>query len=104
MTTPDQHRPHPAPAQYVKFAVLLAVLTAIEVGMFYFNNAVNLGFANAAALLILAFLKFVTVIGWYMHLRFEKTALSRFFGAGFTLALVLYAVVLSTFGLIVLSR
>ncbi len=50
--------------------------------------------------LILAFLKFVIVIGWYMHLRYEKTVVSRFFVFGFMLALTLYAVVLIGFGVL----
>ena len=89
---------HPSPAQYIKIAVGLATLTAIEVGLFYINNSLQLGWINTAALLILAFLKFVIVIGWYMHLRYEKTVVSRFFGFGFVLAFTLYAVVLIGFG------
>jgi cytochrome c oxidase subunit IV len=96
------HPPHPSPAQYVKIAVVLAVLTAVEVAMFYINETVELGFANTAILLVLALLKFVIVIGWYMHLRFEKTTLSRFFGFGFVLALTLYGVVLLALGAAVL--
>ena len=40
------------------------------------------------------------VVGWYMHLRFEKGTLSRFFTAGFVLALALYLVVLSAMGVV----
>jgi cytochrome c oxidase subunit IV len=100
----EHHIPHPTPAQYVKIAVLLAVLTAIEVALFYVNSALDLGWLNTAALLILAFLKFVTVVGWYMHLRFEKATASRFFTFGFVLAFTLYAVVLISFGVLALSR
>ncbi|HKY48902.1 MAG TPA: cytochrome C oxidase subunit IV family protein, partial [Acidimicrobiia bacterium] len=86
--------------QYVKIAIGLAVLTAIEVALFYINESLNLGWINTAALLILAFLKFVIVIGWYMHLRFEKPMVSRFFAVGFVLAFTLYAVVLIGFGVL----
>lgn len=97
----DEHRvAHPSPAQYVKIAVGLAALTAIEVALFYINNSLELGWINTAALLTLAFLKFVIVVGWYMHLRFEKTVVSRFFAFGFTLAFTLYAVVLIGFGVL----
>lgn len=91
---------HPSPIQYVKIAVGLAVLTAIEVALFYINESLHLGWINTAALLILAFLKFVIVIGWYMHLRFEKPMVSRFFAVGFVLAFTLYAVVLIGFGVL----
>ncbi len=48
-------------------------------------------------------MKFVIVIGWYMHLRFEKSTLSKFFTGGFILALLLYAVVLAAFGVLALG-
>lgn len=99
-----RHAPHPTPAQYVKIAVALAALTAIEVSLYYVNNQVQLGWINTAALLALAFLKFVTVIGWYMHLRFEKAAASRFFAFGFVLAFTLYGIVLISFGVLALNR
>jgi hypothetical protein len=35
-----------------------------------------------------------------MHLRFEKSTLSRFFTAGFILAFSLYAIVLTALGVI----
>ena len=94
----EHHVSHPTPGQYIKIAIGLAMLTAVEVGLFYINDSLQLGWINTAALLILAFLKFVIVIGWYMHLRYEKLVVSRFFVFGFTLALSLYAVVLIGFG------
>jgi cytochrome c oxidase subunit 4 len=98
--TEEHHIAHPSPAVYVKIAVGLAVLTAIEVALFYVNAELRLGWINTATLLILAFLKFVIVIGWYMHLRYEKTVVSRFFAFGFTLAFVLYGVTLVLFGVL----
>jgi cytochrome c oxidase subunit 4 len=98
--TEEHHVAHPSPAVYVKIAVGLAVLTAIEVALFYINEELRLGWINTATLLILAFLKFVIVIGWYMHLRYEKTVVSRFFAFGFTLAFVLYGVTLVLFGVL----
>lgn len=100
----EHHVPHPTPAQYVKIAVLLAVLTAIEVSLFYVNNTVQLGWLNTVALLGLAFLKFVIVVGWYMHLRFERAAASRFFTFGFVLAFSLYGIVLILFGVLALNQ
>lgn len=98
----SEHHAHPTPAQYWKIAVLLAVLTAIEVAMFYIDQEYSLGALNAVVLIALAILKFVIVVGWYMHLRFEKSTLTRFFTAGFVLAVGLYLVVLSAMGIVVL--
>jgi cytochrome c oxidase subunit 4 len=99
MTT-EHH--HPTPAQYWKIAVLLGVLTAIEVGMYYINRAYDLGALNAISLVILATLKFVIVVAFYMHLRYEKSTLSRFFTGGFVLAASLYTVVLAALGVLVI--
>ena len=97
---PTETRPHtthhPTPRQYVQIAVLLAVLTGIEVGLFYAEPAV--GSLVTPALLILAVLKFGLVVGYYMHLKFEKRILTRLFGGGFVLALMIYAVVLVASG------
>lgn len=95
-----EHRPHPTPAQYWKIAVALALLTAVEVGMFYLDRELELGVLNAAILIVLALMKFVIVVGWYMHLAFEKPMLNRFFGAGMILAIALYLVVLSSLGVV----
>lgn len=102
--TDEHHVSHPTPAQYVKIAIGLAVLTAVEVALFYINNALNLGWLNTAALLALAFLKFFIVVGWYMHIRYEKATVSRFFIFGFVLAFSLYAVVLILFGVLAATR
>ncbi|MGH8870716.1 MAG: cytochrome C oxidase subunit IV family protein [Acidimicrobiia bacterium] len=99
MSSPE-HIHHPSPAQYWKLAVVLAALTAVEVGMFYINRAYDLGALNTLLLVSLAILKFVIVVGWYMHLRFEKSTLSRFFTGGFILAGALYTIVLTALGVI----
>jgi cytochrome c oxidase subunit 4 len=100
MTQAQHTAQHPSPKQYVRIAILLAVLTAIEVAMYYINARLDLGIFNAAVLLTLAALKFLIVVGWFMHLRFEKSTLSRFFTFGFVLASILYAIVLATFGVL----
>lgn len=98
----SEHRPHPTPRQYWMIAAFLAAVTALEVGMFYIDRQLGLGFLNAAILLGLSAVKFLTVIGWFMHVRFEKPVISRFFGAGFALACALYLVVLAALGVVVI--
>ena len=98
----SDHVHHPSPAQYWKIAVVLAVLTAIEVGMFYIDKELGLGAFNAAILLVLAVAKFIIVVGWFMHLRFESPMLNRFFTGGFILAFSLYAILLGLLGVLVI--
>lgn len=100
MTT--DHHAHPTPAQYWKIAAFLAAVTAIEVAMFYIDRELGLGFLNAAILIGLSSIKFVVVVGWFMHVRFEKPIINRFFTAGFVLACSLYLVVLVSLGVVVI--
>ena len=86
------HRPHPTPKQYVHFAVILGVLTAIEVALYYTESTV--GVFTDPLLMILAVSKFVIVVGWFMHLRFENSLVNRFFAGGMILALFLFAIVM----------
>lgn len=96
----DQTHSHPTPGQYWKIAAFLAVLTAIEVAMYYIDEELGLGAINAGILITLSTIKFVIVVGWFMHLRFERPLLSRFFTAGFILAFSLYLIVLASMGVV----
>ncbi len=92
-TTGGHH--HPTPRQYVQIALLLAVLTGIEVGLYYTEP--TFGKLVTPALLLLAAIKFGVVVGYYMHLKYEKRLLTGLFGAGFILAGLIYAVLLVSF-------
>jgi cytochrome c oxidase subunit 4 len=60
---------HPQPATYVRIAVVLAVITAVEVGVFYITS---LRAVLAPILLVLSASKFFLVAAFYMHLRFDS--------------------------------
>ena len=92
------HDSHPDTREYVRIAIFLAVLTAIEVALFYIDEAVGMAGWDGPLLVILSFIKFIAVIGWFMHLRFEDSFLARFFSIGFVAAIVLYGIVLAIFG------
>ncbi len=92
------HVEHPSVKDYVKIAIFLAVLTAIEVALFYVDEAVDMNGWDGPLLVGLSTIKFLAVVGWFMHLRFEDSFLSKFFGAGFVLAMALYGVMLLVFG------
>lgn len=97
-----EHHDHPTPAQYWRIAAFLALVTAVEVAMYYIDRELELGFLNAAILIMLSAVKFMVVVGWFMHVRYEKSTISRFFTAGFILAVALYLVVLSAMGVVVI--
>ena len=95
---------HPQPRQYVSIAIVLAVLTAAEVGLFYLEAGVDVigQSLTVPALLILSALKFYLVVAMFMHLRFEKRLLSRFFTSGAILAGALYLITLAALGAVVI--
>lgn len=95
---------HPQPRQYVSIAIVLAVLTAAEVALFYLEAGVDAIGQNLTvpALLILSALKFYLVVAMFMHLRFEKRLLSRFFTSGAILAGALYLITLAALGAVVI--
>jgi caa(3)-type oxidase subunit IV len=84
---------HPSPVKYVGIAILLAVITALEVGLYYISMPEAL---LVIFLLILATLKFSLVAAFFMHLKFDSPMLRRVFVAGIILAAVVYTVALFT--------
>ena len=77
---------------YIKIALLLGVLTGIEV-LTYF---VDFGGAAIPVLLSLMVVKFVIVVAYFMHLKFDNPFFTRVFVVGILLALGVYAAVLSS--------
>ena len=89
------HGAHPTEAQYIKIALILAAITAAEVGLYYtkFSEA-----ATNGALLGLAACKFIIVAAYFMHLKFDNKLLRRLFITGFVLASFCYIAYLLTMG------
>ena len=85
---------HPGPRQYVVIAVVLAVITAAEVSIYYIESVEAV---LVPMLVVFAFLKFFLVVSWFMHLRFDSRLFLRLFVTGLVLAGVVFAVVLVTF-------
>lgn len=77
---------------YVKVALWLGVITGLEVLLSYMTvpNLILL-----LALLGLSLVKFVVVVGYFMHLKFDKPGLRIPFVGGMALALTIYSIVLS---------
>jgi cytochrome c oxidase subunit 4 len=106
--TPDAHadhgddgHAHPTDKLFVKTAVILAVITAVEVGWSYlpwWKDAEGLtSFIEISGLLIMMMVKFVIVANVFMHLKFDKPILTRTFYFGFALAVLVYMAALTTF-------
>jgi cytochrome c oxidase subunit 4 len=85
---------HPRDALYLKVAAALFVLTGMEV---YASYAEWLGAAFIPLLLTMMAIKFVLVVLFFMHLKFDAKIFGRLFWTGFFLAVVVYVTFLTTF-------
>jgi cytochrome c oxidase subunit 4 len=92
---PGELKPHPSPLQYVIVAVILCVVTALEIGVSYTEGEIPDALI-VVLLLGMAILKFVIVAAWFMHLRTDLPIFRRFFVLGIVAAILLYLIVLST--------
>lgn len=95
---PGEHGAHPTDAQYIRIALILGVVTAVEVGLYYtkFSRTIT-----NVTLLVLAAIKFVMVAAYFMHLKFDSKLLRRLFITGFVLAASVYVAYLVTLGVFV---
>jgi cytochrome c oxidase subunit 4 len=97
-TSPEVHEDtHPTDTHYVRIAVLLAVMTGIEVALSYIHGLK--GMFLVAPLLFIMALKFGLVALHFMHLKWDSKVLTRVFYSGLFLAVGVYIAVLSTFRL-----
>src|SRR4029077_14391747 len=91
-----EHGAHPTDKQYMLIALILAIITAIEVSISY---AKGLGDASNPLLLGLAAIKFFMVVAYFMHLKFDNRLFRRFLVTGLILAGVVYTIVFFTLGI-----
>ncbi len=96
----DDHDPtaashdHPSELAYIKVALFLALVTAIEVAVYYVPPLEDF---LVPILLACGLIKFFYVVMWFMHLRFDSRIFRRLFVLGVLLALFVYTVTLTTF-------
>lgn len=85
---------HPSNTQYVFVFLALAVLTTLEVIIYYLDvNTITL----ITGLLIFAACKFVLVVAFFMHLRFDNRLFTVFFAGGLVMAVAAFIAVLAMF-------
>jgi cytochrome c oxidase subunit 4 len=76
----DQHT-HPGPRQYVIIGIILTIMTVFEILAYYAEEdwgILNAGMA-AAVIAILSAAKFITVVMYYMHLKFDHKIFTGIF-------------------------
>jgi len=94
---PTEHE-HPGNSEYVRIGVILAIITAIEVAIFYIPALTPV---MLPLLLILSAAKFALVAMYYMHLKFDSRLYTWLFCGGMMIAGALLLAFLGLFGKIV---
>jgi cytochrome c oxidase subunit 4 len=79
---------HPAENIYIKVAAVLLAITVIEV-IIYYVQWLHDHKVIGPTLLVLSSIKFVTVVGYFMHLKFDDRRLSFVFGGALLLSLAI---------------
>jgi|SRR5215216_2662873 len=83
---------HPGERTYIKVAVILAAITVGEVAIYYLGLPRTL---LVTLLLALSAVKFATVVGFFMHLKFDDRRLTWIFASGlivaFSIIMAIYA-------------
>jgi cytochrome c oxidase subunit 4 len=94
MSETAEHQEHGmSDAGYIKIALILAAITALEVSTYY----VDFGPLFMPSLMIMMVVKFVMVVSYFMHLKFDSKVFSFLFYTGLALALFVYITALATF-------
>lgn len=90
---PAEHK-HPSEKQYFVVALVLAVVTALEVVLYYIESLNDN--VLVVSLAVLAIIKFVMVVMFFMHLKFDSPVFRRLFIAGMALAIAVYVATLAS--------
>ncbi len=88
------HHDHPGEGKYIKIALLLAAITAVEVVFSYWEAVEGV---LAPSLIAMSVVKFAIVALYFMHLKFDSRLFRRLFVAGIVLAIFCFTIVLTTF-------
>lgn len=96
----EEEHEHPSNAKYWKVGALLGVITAAEVSTYFITNdpySHDLKPLLIGGLLVMMVAKFVTIAGYFMHLKFDNKLFRVAFIAGLALAVAVYLIVLGVF-------
>lgn len=90
----DQHEEHPGERTYINVAIILAIVTAIEVAIYYVEAIRDV---LVPVLIVLSIAKFIAVVGYFMHLRFDDRRFRWIFVAGLVISMTVVMALLAMF-------
>lgn len=91
---------HPSDGDYVKIALILGAITALEVGTYFWEDIFGSHPSTLALVLSLfpmMIAKFIIVVGYFMHLKYDNPLFKRVFVFGLALAIAVYVIVFFAF-------
>jgi cytochrome c oxidase subunit 4 len=86
---------HPGWQEYVKIGAILAIITAVEVAIVYVEALEGV---LLPILLALSVAKFILVVAYFMHLKFDHKFFAWLFGSGVVLAIGVVLALMAMFG------
>ena len=89
----DHAHDHPSDKKYIQIAIILTIVTIVEVAIYYVDWMHDSG-VLVPSLFVLSIAKFVTVIGYYMHLKFDDPRFRYMFIGGLVGSLAVIAALL----------
>ena len=101
MSQPAPHHAPPPVRTYLLIAAVLAVITAVEISVFYVTWLVRF---LVPILIVLSAAKFALVVMFFMHLRFDSRVFSGLFVGPLVLAVSIVLALMALFGAFVVGR
>ena|SRR5688572_23258636 len=89
---PAHEGAHATNQMYVRIAIILAIITLVEVVIYYIPT---LRSVLVPALLVLSIAKFLMVVGYFMHLKFDNRLYRFMFASGLVITLGVYLALLA---------
>ena len=91
---------HATVKTYINVAIVLAIITAIEVATLYVPDIPN-GIL-VTSLLLMSIVKFILVVGYFMHLKYDAAVMRAVFVGPLILSILIILAVMALFGAFIL--
>ena len=91
---------HASVRTYVHVAIVLAIITAVEVATLYVPGIPNP--LLVGSLLVMSAIKFFLVVGFFMHLRYDHPILRALFVGPLIIAIAIIVAVMALFSAFIL--